>query len=206
MWSRLSRGSRDPEPRGSVHGDDDGRPAFAGRWVTFVVVELVDLPRFGPDEYAQIVDGELDPFGTEHLAIEWGPKTDHVGLKDDDRLIGHAGWVRADMKVATGKPIEVLGLGGVMLHRGYRGRGVGRVLVEGAMQQMEGQGTTIAILFCRPERMRFYGDLGWHPLVDSVTVGQPGGPIVMPLRTCWLALADGAIVPSGDLEFPGLPF
>lgn len=174
--------------------------------VTFVVVELVDLPGFGPDEYAGIVDGELDPFGTEDLAIEWGPKTDHIGLEDEDRLIGHAGWVEAEMKVATGQSIDVLGLGGVMLHRDYRGRGVGRVLVEGAMRHMERQGATVAILFCRPERMRFYGDLGWRPVVDAVTVGQPGGPIVMPLRTCWLALADGATLPSGALEFPGLPF
>jgi GNAT superfamily N-acetyltransferase len=169
-------------------------------------MELVDLPDFGPDGYAEIVDGEPDPFGTDHLAVEWGPKTNHVGLRDDDRLIGHAGWVTADVRVATGQTIEVLGLGSVLLHRDHRGSGVGRLLVEGAMDRMMSEGGTIAILFCRPERLRFYGDLGWHPITDVVTVGQPGGPIVMPLRTCWLPLAEGAIVPPGDLEFPGLPF
>ncbi len=180
--------------------------ALAGRSITFGAVELVDLPDFGPGDFAQIVGGERDPFGTEDLAVEWGPKTDHVGLQDDDRLIGHAGWVQAAMKVATGQTIQVLGLGGVMLHRDYRGHGVGRVLVEGAMRRMARQGATIAVLFCRPDRIRFYGDLGWRPVADRVTVGQPGGPLVMPLRTCWLPLADAAILPPGDLEFPGLPF
>ena len=167
---------------------------------------MVDLPFFGPDEYQQIVDGEPDPFGTDHLAVEWGPKIDHVGLMDAGRLIGHAGWVPADVRVATGETMGVLGLGGVLLHRRHRGNGVGRVLVSGAMERMQLQGGTLAMLFCRPERLRFYGDLGWHPIEGVVTVGQPGRPIVMPLRTCWRPLTPGETVPRGDLEFPGLPF
>lgn len=181
-------------------------------------MELVDLPNFGPDAYAQIVDGEPDPFGTDQLAVEWGPKTDHVGLTDGGRLIGHAGWVAADVRVATGETVEALGLGGVLLHRRHRGNGVGRMLVSGAMERMRSQGGSIAMLFCRPERLRFYGDLGWVPINGVVTVGQPapssgsdgptqpGQSIVMPLRTCWLPLAEGATVALGDLDFPGLPF
>jgi predicted N-acetyltransferase YhbS len=169
-------------------------------------VELIDLPEFGPDAYAQIVDGEPDPFGTDHLGIEWGPKSHHVGLMDDGRLIGHAGWVASHVGVMNGETIEVLGLGGVLVHRRFRGNGVGRVLVAGAMQHMRMQGGTIAMLFCRPERLRFYGDLGWFPIAGAVTVGQPGGPIVMPLRTCWHPLVEGATVPDGAMEFPGRPF
>jgi len=174
--------------------------------VTVIPVELVDLPEFGPDHYAQIVDGEPDPYGTDHLAVEWGPKTDHVGLMAGGRLIGHAGWVSSTVNLATGDILEILGLGGVVLHCRYRGNGLGRLVVQGAMEQMRTQGGTIAMLFCRPERLRFYGELGWHPVTDVVTVGQPGGPMVMPLRTCWLPLAEGATVPPGDLSFPGLPF
>jgi GNAT superfamily N-acetyltransferase len=170
------------------------------------VMELVDLPDFGPDEYDEIVDGEEDPFGTEHLGIEWCPKDCHVGLEDDGRLVAHAGWLTTDARMANGELIEVLGLGGVMLHRRYRGSGVGRLVVTGAMDRMRRQSAVIAMLFCRPERLRFYGDLGWFPITEPVTVGQPGGSIVMPLRTCWLPLTQGTILPVGAIEFPGLPF
>lgn len=166
----------------------------------------MDLPDFGPDQYAEIVDGESDPFQTVHLGMEWAPKSEHVGLTDDGRLIGHAGWVTTSIRVVAGETIEVLGLGGVMLQRRYRGHGVGRVLVSGAMERMRKQGVTIATLFCLPERLRFYEDLGWVPIDGVVTVGQPAGPMVMPLRTCWLPLVDRASVPDGGLEFPGLPF
>ncbi len=182
------------------------RSGSSKRWVTFDNVELIDLPEFGPDEYAQIVDGEPDPFGTEHLAIEWGPKTHHLVLMDDGRPVGHAGWVTTHVRVVSGETIEVLGLGGVLVHRRFRGNGVGRVLVTGSTQRMRMQGGSVAMLFCRPERLRFYGDLGWLPIAGAVTVGQPGGPIVMPLRTCWLPLIEGAAVPDGAMEFRGQPF
>ncbi len=180
--------------------------SFQGVSVTFGNVEVVDLPDFGPDEYAQIVDGERDPFGTEHLGIEWGPKSDHVGLVEDGHLIGHAGWVVSELREAAAGTIEVLGLGGVLVHRQYRGHGVGRVVVEAATERMQRQGRMMAMLFCRPERLRFYADLGWQEIAGVVRVGQPGGAIVMPLRTCWLPLAEGPTVPGGDLELPGLPF
>ena len=169
------------------------------------LVELVDLPDFGPDGYAEIVDGEVDPFGTE-LDIEWGPEDQHVGLMEGGRLIAHAGWLTTAAWMAGGETSEVLGLGGVVLHRRFRGNGLGRLVVAGAMDRMRSQSDAIAVLFCRPERLRFYGELGWIPVPDPVTVGQSGGPTVMPLRTCWLPLAEGASLPSGATEFPGLPF
>ncbi len=183
-----------------------GHERTRGRSVTLACVELVDLPEFGPDDYAEIVDGEEDPFGTEHLGIEWGPKDHHVGLSDEGRLIAHAGWLTTSARMAGGETSEVLGLGGVMLHRRYRGDGLGRVVVAGAMDRMRAQTEMIAVLFCRPERLRFYENLGWTPVPDAVTVGQPGGSIVMPLRTCWLSLAEGASLPAGPIDFPGLPF
>ena len=37
------------------------------RSTTLRLVELINLPDFGPDDYAQIVDGEKVPYGTDHL-------------------------------------------------------------------------------------------------------------------------------------------
>ncbi len=168
-------------------------------------MELIDLPDFGPDDYRQVVDGEVDPFATEHLGIVWGPKTEHIGLTDGGRLVAHAGWARARADTGTGAVLDVVGLGSVIVHRSHRGTGAGSRLIAAAMGRMAGSGP-IGMLFCRPDRLAFYERLGWARFDGTVTVDQPGGPIAMPLLTCWTALATGASVAATDLHVEGLPF
>jgi GNAT superfamily N-acetyltransferase len=169
-------------------------------------VDLIDLPEFGPDDYAQIVDGEPDPFGTDQLGISWREKSAHLGLAHDGRLIAHAAWVRTRARTTTGTPVGVVGLGSVLVHRKHRGAGVGRQLVSGAMTRMGELDTPVGMLFCRTPRVPFYESLGWHPVDATVTVDQPAGPVVMPLVTCWAPLIDQAYLPDGDLRIEGLPF
>lgn len=169
-------------------------------------MELIDLPDFSPADYRQIVGDEPDPFGTDQLGISWGPKSDHVGLLDDGRLVAHAGWVPVDMRTESGVAFGVLGLGSVLVHRDRRGRGLGRQLVAGTTEKMRGRGASMAMLFCRTERLPFYRRLGWLPIDADVTVGQPDGTLVMPLQTCWVPLDEGAVMPAGDLQVDGLPF
>ncbi len=172
---------------------------------TVPAVELVDLASFGPADYAGIVDGETDPFETEHLAIVWRDKTGHVGLTDEGRLVAHAGWVDAQVHTTTG-PLMVSGLGGVIVNKDRRGHGVGALLVSGAMERMAGAGPSIGMLFCLPERLAFYQRLGWSPVAVSVTADQPSGPITVPMVTCWTPLVEGALLPPGALSVEGLPF
>ena len=169
-------------------------------------MEVIDRPEYGPNDVAEVSGGESDPFGTDHLGIVWREKSEHVALVDDGRLIGCAGWVVSQVSVAGRPDVEVLGLGGVMVHAAHRGHGVGAQLVDGAMQRMRSSGGSLGMLFCRPERLAFYGRLGWVPIEDEVTVGQPGGRIVMPLRTCWTPLVAGGLLPAGRLRLNGLPF
>jgi predicted N-acetyltransferase YhbS len=169
-------------------------------------VELIDLPDFGPADYALIVDGETDPFATAALGVEWRDKTGHVGLTESGRLIGHAAWVPVQVQTTTGEIVDVLGLGGVILHRDYRGNGAGRQVVLGAMAQMAELGGSIGMLFCLPQRLRFYEAMGWLSIDRAVTADQPTGPIPMPMVTCWTPLVEGAALPSTDLHVLGLPF
>jgi aminoglycoside 2'-N-acetyltransferase I len=169
------------------------------------LVELIDLPDFGPDDFAKIVDGETDPFATEDLGIVWRDKTGHVGLTDAGRVIGHAGWVPVRVKT-TREAIDVLGLGGVILHRDYRGAAAGRQVVLGAMSRMADVGPSIGLLFCLPQRVRFYRDMGWFPVDRAVTADQSTGTITMPMVTAWTPLAEGATLPDTDLHIAGLPF
>jgi GNAT superfamily N-acetyltransferase len=178
---------------------DGTQPGYRAR------VELVDLPDFGPDDVALVVDGEVDPYATAHLPIEWRQKSSHVGLVDEGHLIATAGWVPARVRTGSG-PVDVLGLGGVMVHRQRRGHGVGAVLVAGTMRRMAESGGALGMLFCRPVRLAFYQRLGWHRIDAEVTADQPGGPVIMPLLTCWTPLAPGATMPLGELHVEGLPF
>jgi GNAT superfamily N-acetyltransferase len=169
-------------------------------------VELIDLPDFGTDDYAQIVDGETDPFTTEDLGIVWRDKSGHVGLTDEGRLIGHAGWVPVQVQGARGEMVDVLGLGGVVLHRDHRGNGAGRQVVLGAMTRMTELGGSVGMLFCLPQRLRFYQGMGWFPIDRAVTADQSTGSIIMPMVTCWTPLVEGATLPTTDLRLEGLPF
>jgi hypothetical protein len=94
----------------------------------------------------------------------------------------------------------------VLVQRDRRGRGLGGLLVAGTMEKMRSRDVALAALFCRTERLPFYQRLGWLPIDTDVTVGQPDGTLVMPLKTCWVPLIEGAVMPTGDLHVDGLPF
>lgn len=189
-------GDHRPAPRGIRPGPPS----------TLAVVQLVDLPYVGPGDLAQIVDGEVDPYGTEHWAILWRDKSGFVGLKEDGRVIAQADWVSAEVRGADGALVEVVGLGGVLVHREYRGSGIGRQVVLGAMAKMRELNRPIAMLFCRPERVRFYESIGWFRIPSTVTADQPAGSIVMPCVACWAPLVEGAALPPRELHLQGLPF
>ncbi|HXA30633.1 MAG TPA: GNAT family N-acetyltransferase [Acidimicrobiales bacterium] len=169
-------------------------------------MKLIDLPDFGLDDEAQIVDGEADPYGTDHLGIVWRDKSGHVGLTEEDRLIGHAAWVPIQVQGTTGQVVDVLGLGGVMVHRHFRGKGAGRQVVLAAMKRMVEHGGSIGMLFCGSPRLSFYERIGWFQFDKTVTADQPTGLITMPLVTCWTPLVEGASLPATNLHIQGLPF
>lgn len=169
-------------------------------------MEVIELADFGPTEYGQIIDGEKDPYGTDHLGMEWREKSGHVALVEEGRVIAHAGWVPADLRAASGERLRVVGLGGVMVHRAHRGQGLGHRLVAAAMERMGRLGLPVGMLFCRTERVPFYQSLGWQPHEEPVTADQPSGPVEVPLVTCWTPLVDGGSLPNSAWHVQGLPF
>jgi GNAT superfamily N-acetyltransferase len=156
--------------------------------------------------YAEVADGEEDPFGDADSGVVWRPKTGHVGLKEGDRLVGVAGWVPAEARLGSGQQVPSVGLGGVLVHRTLRGTGVGGVLVSGAMERMGALGAAMGLLFCAPARVRFYRSLGWDVVPAPVTADQPTGILAMPFVTCWTPFGDDVSPPGEGLHLEGLPF
>ncbi|GAB2723539.1 hypothetical protein [Kitasatospora kifunensis] len=50
-----------------------------------------------------------------------------------------------------------------------------------------------------------YQRLGWRTLEQDVHVEQPEGVVIMPLRTMWTPLRDGANWPAGEVRLLSLP-
>jgi predicted N-acetyltransferase YhbS len=166
-----------------------------------------ELTSVEPGAWAELEAGEEQPWGGVAEQLEWAGKDRHVGIRaPDGRLLGHAGTVLARVAVEGRGEFPVVGLGGVIVRREERGRGLARELIERALEIADSLGPERAMLFCRPELTALYARFDFEPIEAQVGAQQPGGRIEMPMRAMWRALADGVDWPPGDVEVLGLPF
>lgn len=168
-------------------------------------MEVREVPVFSSADAAALADGEEDPYGTDGLGLSWRPKDHHVVVSEHGRVIGHAGFLPIEVETANGRR-EGVGLGSVLVHRSFRGRGTGERLVRETAARMRAMDRSFGLLFCRDVRLAFYEHLGWRRIPGEVTVDQEEGPIVMPLLTCWLPFDDAEGQPPDSVRLLGLPF
>ncbi|MEU7148694.1 GNAT family N-acetyltransferase [Streptomyces sp. NPDC045456] len=152
----------------------------------------------------EIFGGAVDPCGVAEWGLVWRLKDHHFGIRADGRLVAHAGLVVLPVSVGGGR-MDVVGVGGVGVAEDLRGRGLARQLMSGVMEHARGLGPDFAMLFCRPDVAGLYGGLGWRELGGEVEVEQPDGPAVMPLRTMWIPLREGAWWPEGPVRLHSRP-
>lgn len=165
---------------------------------------VVRLTRYTETEEAEIAGGDADPFAASGMPMTWLPAEEHFGTRLDGRLVAHAGLVVAPVRV-NGVQREVVGLGGVIVAPGHRGQGLARQIVTAAVEHARGMGPAFGLLFCRPDRIPLYGGLGWRTLECHVQVEQPDGPVMMPFRSMWVPLREGAQWPPGPVRLLSLP-
>ncbi|MGI5262026.1 GNAT family N-acetyltransferase [Streptomyces angustmyceticus] len=158
---------------------------------------MVRLARYSTAELREIAGDDEDPFGVAEAGLTWLPKQEHFGIRRDGRLVAHTGLVTLPLAVGPVET-EVVGFGGVLVAPGLRGHGLARLVVSGALEHARTSGPECGLLFCRPHLVPLYQRLGWRTLEEDVQVEQPGGPVVMPLRTMWIPLRDGARWPGGS--------
>ncbi|MFD0278791.1 GNAT family N-acetyltransferase [Kitasatospora sp. NPDC127111] len=167
---------------------------------------VVPLADYGPADIEEIFGVGDDHFGVAHTGLSWLPKDIHFGVRDGDgRLIAHSGLLRLPFTVG-GVDLEVMGVGGVAVAPDVRGRGLARAVVGAALDHARTLGPRFALLFCRPQLVGLYRRLGFRELAVDVHVEQPEGRVVvMPLRTMWTPLHDGASWPEGPVRLRSLP-
>ncbi|HEX3875023.1 MAG TPA: GNAT family N-acetyltransferase [Solirubrobacteraceae bacterium] len=169
-------------------------------------MEIVDLGPLTDEQRAELEGDEPDPFDVAGVTLRFRRKDRHVGLRDGDgRLVASTGLVVAEVDVGDDR-VGVVGLGGVIVNAGYRGRGLARRVVETAVERAQSIGPAYAILFCHADRAGLYERLGFVELAPPVLVEQPDGFAVIDQRTMWRALRPGAEWPAGSVRVHGLPF
>lgn len=170
-------------------------------------MRLVELGGLSEPYWEELVAGEQEPFGGIGESLLWRDKTRNIGVREDDgRLVAAAGVVLAEVKIEQEPSFEVAGLGGLMVTRSARGRGLARMLCQRLIELACEFEVRRAMLFCQPKLMRFYREFGFETIDAPVWADQPGGRIKMPLRAMWKTLDGEADWPSGRVELRGEPF
>jgi GNAT superfamily N-acetyltransferase len=78
---------------------------------------------------------------------------------EGDKLVGHAGYFPAVMRVEN-LPLSVVGIGGVYTEADHQGQGLGTKLIEKNISEARKQGAVLAVLWS--DRHDFYGKLGFY--------------------------------------------
>lgn len=159
-------------------------------------------------DWDELVAGEHQPFGGVGEALTWRSKDRYVAVRDDDgRLLAAAGIVRSDVRVGGAEPFAVVGIGGVIVTRSARGRGLGRAVIEGALGLAQRTGLERAMLFCLPRNVALYEKFGFAALSAAARARQAQGVIVVPMVAMWAPLREGVGWPAGEeVEVLGEPF
>jgi GNAT superfamily N-acetyltransferase len=170
-------------------------------------VEIIELEEIAAPQMSALFAGEHQPWGGLGEDLIWRAKDRHVGVHaPDGRLIAIAGAVIVEVEVKDAGAFPALGIGGVFVTAGERGRGLASSLVEHLLGTHAQSAVDRAMLFCLPTRLSLYRRLGFSELAGPVWADQPTGRIEMPLRTMWRGLREGAAWPRGRVDLRGLPF
>jgi GNAT superfamily N-acetyltransferase len=170
-------------------------------------MRLVELDRLSEPYWEELVAGEEEPFGGIGEELLWRDKTRNIGVRDEDgRLVAAGGVVLAEVRIGGAPPFQVAGLGGLLVTRSQRGRGLARLLVGGLLEVASELEVQRAMLFCLPELMVLYAKFGFVEIEDPVWADQPEGRIEVPMPAMWSSLSSDATWPTGRVELVGGPF
>src|SRR5437764_1064613 len=92
-------------------------------------MELVELDPKAEPYWDELIAGEHEPFGGVGEQLTWRPKERNIGLRDEQgKLLVAGGAVLAELASDSRPPFAVAGLGGLIVTRHARGRGLARAL------------------------------------------------------------------------------
>jgi GNAT superfamily N-acetyltransferase len=170
-------------------------------------VQVIETGALPTRDWDLLIDGEPEPFGAVGEQLHWRAKTHSVCVRDDDgRPLAAGGLAVAELDVAGAPPFAVTGIGGVIVTRSMRGRGLARTVIERLIEIAPALGPQRAMLFCLERNEPLYEKFGFLPVAGPVWADQPGGAVAVPMGAMWRPLTDGAEWPEGVVHIHGEPF
>jgi predicted N-acetyltransferase YhbS len=169
-------------------------------------MEIVEFGLLTEAHRRELEGDEQDPFDARGVPLQYRPKDRHLGLRDGaGRLVACAGIAVVEVEVDR-KRFAVVGIGGVIVNAGHRGRGLGREVVQAALTKATDLGPAFAMLFCHTDRAGLYQKLGFATVRAEVVVQQSDGNASMPQQTMWRSLGEKREWPPGRVVVHSLPF
>lgn len=170
-------------------------------------MEIVELDSMSQSAWDEVIAGEREPFGGVGERLTWAEKSTTLAIRSDHgQLLACGGIVSVPVTAGASAPFHVIGLGGVIVTRSARGRGLARTLVARLLELARELGPQHAMLFCLPALIAFYERFSFEPIDAPVTAQQPQGRVQVPLRAMHTALRSDARWPAGPVEVLGEPF
>jgi predicted N-acetyltransferase YhbS len=167
---------------------------------------IVHLGPLTAAQKAELEGDERDPFDAAGSSLTWRQKDHHVCLQDErGRLVASTGYLTAEIETG-GARFAVVGIGGVIVNKAHRGRGLAREVAAAALERAAALGPDFAVLFCYQDRAGLYRKLGFSFVAAEVTVEQPGGYALMAQRTMWRGLREAVRWPDGAVAVHSLPW
>ena len=104
-------------------------------------------------------------------------------VRSGDEILAHAGVVTCDL-VLAGRPTRVAAVHAVCVHPDHRGRGLGRRVIEAALEHIDRSEAATTILWSN--LVDFYRRFGFAPVAEKIFLGE--APPLEPCRTLRLDL------------------
>ncbi len=162
-----------------------------------------DVPALWREQVASWFEREFHAPMSQTAPPQW-----RVLCTAGEDLVGHVGLLTRPITVG-GAPLLAAGVGAVIVEPAWRGRGLGRAMLQEARAFMQAQTrAAFGLLICEDHRLTFYEALGWQEVPGPMTFtdwcGQPSR--VGRHHILILPLQEGARWPGGIIDQRGLPW
>jgi aminoglycoside 2'-N-acetyltransferase I len=156
------------------------------------------------DSILDTVPDEMDE-GRRETEFRWTPGDTIVLAFWDGPFVAHLNIQEREV-MAGGQAVRVAGIGAVVTHPDYRGRGLASAAMRRAAALLQEEvRVDFGLLFCMRRTVPFYSRLGWVEVPGPIMTTQPAGKVRLPATPMILPVRRSDW-PGGEIDLRGLPW